>query len=92
MNYNADIPGFAKGSHEAQQILIPVGVEDATNGSYSPTAFAKGTNADTVFNDGLRDIILGRKPIGEYDGLVRDWVRDAGDQIRKEYLDAMAAK
>jgi len=92
VNYNADIPGFAKGSHEAQQILIPVGVEDATNGSYSPTAFAKGTNADTVFNDGPRDIILGRKPIGEYDGLVRDWVRDAGDQIRKEYLDAMAAK
>jgi putative aldouronate transport system substrate-binding protein len=91
VNYQAEVPGFAKGSHEAQQVLLPIGVEDPTNGFYSPTASGKGATAETVVNDGLRDILLGRKPLSDYDGLVRDWARDAGDQIRKEYGDAMAA-
>ena len=91
VNYQPDIPGFAKGSHEAQQILIPVGVEDPTNGFYSAAASGKGTTAETVFSDGVRDIILGRKPMSAYDGLVKEWASSAGDQMRKEYMDAMAA-
>jgi putative aldouronate transport system substrate-binding protein len=91
VNYQADIPGYAKASFEAEQALIPIGVEDATNGFYSPTAFGKGTNADTAFYDAVRDIILGRKDFKEYDGLVKTWQQDVGETIRKEYTDAMAA-
>jgi putative aldouronate transport system substrate-binding protein len=46
---------------------------------------------NTAFNDGLREILLGRKPLSDYDGLVRDWASAAGDQIRQEYTEAMAA-
>jgi len=38
VKYQADLPGFAKASHEAQQVIMPLGVEDPTRGYYSPTA------------------------------------------------------
>jgi putative aldouronate transport system substrate-binding protein len=90
VNYQPDLPGFARASHEAQQVLIPLGVEDPTNGFYSATAVSKGAAVDTVFSDGVRDIILGRKPLSDYDALVKDWASAAGNQMRKEYMDAMA--
>ena len=90
--YQADLDGFAKASHEAEMATIPFGVDDPTNGFYSPTVFAKGAVADMTFWDGLRDIILSRRPMSDYDQLVTDWKNTAGDQVRKEYTDAMAAK
>jgi putative aldouronate transport system substrate-binding protein len=89
--YQSDLPGFAKASHEAEQATLPIGVDDPTNGFYAPTQYGKGASADMAFNDGVREIILGRTPMSAYDGLVKDWVSSAGDQIRKEYRDAMAA-
>jgi putative aldouronate transport system substrate-binding protein len=85
------LPGYAKAAHEAEQAVIPLGIDDPTNGFYAPTLYGKGAVADVAFNDGVRDIILGRKPLSALDGFVKDWQRDAGEQIRKEYLDAMAA-
>jgi putative aldouronate transport system substrate-binding protein len=91
VNYQADLPGFAKASYDVQQRIMPLGVEDPTNGYYAPTAFSKGVTADTTINDGIVDIILGRRPFGDYDSLLSDWRSAAGDQIRKEYLQAMTA-
>ena len=90
--YQADIDGFAKASHEAEMATIPLGVDDPTNGFLAPTLYGKGANADMVFWDGLRDVILSRRPFSDYDQLVTDWKTTAGDQVRKEYSDAMAAK
>ena len=39
-----------------------------------------------------RDIIVGRRPIADYDQLVKDWQTSAGDTIRKEFQEALAAK
>jgi hypothetical protein len=47
--------------------------------------------ADMSFWDGTREIILGRLPMTNYDTLVKGWQTAAGDQVRKEYTDAMAA-
>jgi putative aldouronate transport system substrate-binding protein len=90
--YQADIDGFAKASHEAEMATIPLGVDDPTNGFLAPTLYGKGANADMVFWDGVRDVVLSRRPMSDYDQLVSDWKTTAGDQIRKEYTDAMAAK
>ena len=92
VNYQADLPGFAKASWDALQFLIPLSVNDPTMGYYSPTFFGKGTAANIAWSDGVRDIILGRRPLSDYDGLTQTWARDAGDQIRKEFLDAMKAE
>ena len=89
--YQADLQGFAKASYDAEHASIPSGIDDPTNGFYSPTAYAKGVQADNTFWDGIRDIILNRRPMTDYDQLVTDWKNAAGDQVRKEYTDAMAA-
>jgi putative aldouronate transport system substrate-binding protein len=45
----------------------------------------------TAWSDGVRDVILGRKPMSDFDTIVKEWKSSVGDTIRKEYLDAMAA-
>ena len=89
--YQADLPGFAKASHEAEQATLPLGVDDPTNGLYSPTIYSKGAVANMAFWDGLREIISGHAPMSNFDQLVSDWRNAAGDQVRKEYMDAIAA-
>jgi putative aldouronate transport system substrate-binding protein len=91
VNYQADLPGFAKASYEAEQMLLPLSVNDPTMGFYSPTNFGKGASANVVWSDGVRDILLNRRPFSDYDALTKEWAASAGDQIRKEFTDAMAA-
>ena len=57
----------------------------------SATQYTKGAVADIAFNDAVRDIMLSRRPMSDYDQVVKDWARDAGDQIRKEYTVSIAA-
>lgn len=89
--YQADLPGFAKASYDMEHATIPLGIDDPTNGFYSPTAYAKGVQADNTFWDGLRDVILSRRPLSDYDQLVAEWKSTAGDTVRKEYTDAMSS-
>jgi putative aldouronate transport system substrate-binding protein len=89
--YQAGLDGFAQAAHEAEMATLPLGVDDPTNGFYSPTVYAKGAIADMAFQDGVREIIVGHSPMTAYDQLVSDWKSAAGDQVRKEYTDAMAA-
>ncbi|GAC1525089.1 MAG: hypothetical protein NVS2B16_33680 [Chloroflexota bacterium] len=91
MNYQADLPSFPKLAYDAEQMILPVGVGDPTDGYFSATAWGKGQTADTRFQDGIADIILGRRPVTEYDGLVQAWQNEAGDTVRKEFMDSMAA-
>jgi putative aldouronate transport system substrate-binding protein len=44
---------------------------------------------ETTFADGINDIIIGRRPMSDYDQLVNDWRSGGGDTIRKEYLDQL---
>jgi hypothetical protein len=44
-----------------------------------------------TFWDGVREIIVGHAPMSNFDQLVTDWKNTAGDQVRKEYMDAIAA-
>ena len=39
VNYQADLPGYAQACWDAEQQIFPIGVEDPTNGYYSPTQF-----------------------------------------------------
>jgi putative aldouronate transport system substrate-binding protein len=91
VNYQADLPGFARASYDAQQMLMPLGVNDPTDGYYSATAWSKGQTADVHFQDGVIDIILGRRQMSEYDGLVKAWQTEAGETVRKEFMDSMAS-
>ena len=49
MNYQADLPGFAKASYDAQQMLMPIGVGDPTDGFFSATAWGKDRPPTSIF-------------------------------------------
>lgn len=88
--YNANYPEITKLQADAESSLIPQGVADATLGYYSPTNTAKATQLKLRFNDGLNEVLQGRRPLSDLDQLVRDWQSGGGEDIRREYLDAMA--
>jgi putative aldouronate transport system substrate-binding protein len=89
--YVPDIPGYAKAEYDAEHALIPAGVTDPTLGLFSPTLGSKGFSINRTMTDGITDIVAGRRPINDYDQLVKDWQSAGGEQIRKELLEAMAA-
>ena len=89
--YQADLPGFARASSDAEHATLSLGIEDPTNGYYAPTFYGKGVVAENTFYDGVREIVLGRAPLSGYDALVKDWSAAAGDQIKQEFQQAMAA-
>jgi putative aldouronate transport system substrate-binding protein len=91
VNYQADLPNYPKLAYDAQQMLMPIGVSDPTDGYFSSTAWNKGQTADARFQDGLIDIILGRRAMSEYDDLVKAWQTEAGETVRKEFMESMAA-
>ena len=82
--------GMPKPVWDAEHTSIPIGVEDPVISYYSPTAFGKGVAATQALIDGINQIIVGHDSMSNYDQLVKDWRAAAGDQMRKEYLDAVA--
>ena len=38
---------------------------------------------------GTTDIIVGRRPVSDWDGLVRDYFAGGGEQIRTEFMNAI---
>jgi putative aldouronate transport system substrate-binding protein len=89
--YNANYPEITKLQAEAESALIPLGVSDATLGFYSVTNTSKGVSLRVRFNDGLSEIVQGRRPLSDLDQLVSEWQANGGEVIRTEYLQAMAA-
>jgi putative aldouronate transport system substrate-binding protein len=89
--YLPDIPDYTRVLADAEKHLIPLGITDPTVGFVSATAVRNGAVVTQTLQDGIRDIIAGRRQFSEYDNLVAEWRSGGGDQIRKEYQDALAA-
>jgi putative aldouronate transport system substrate-binding protein len=88
--YVPDIPGFAKAEYDAEHALIPAGVEDPTFGLYAPTLGTKGALLTRNFLDAVTDLVAGRRPMSDYDMVLKEWQPNGGEQIRKELQDALA--
>jgi putative aldouronate transport system substrate-binding protein len=82
---------FARVLQADQVPNIQAGLADPTLGLYSETESTKGATAEQPFLDGLTDVVLGRRPLTDYDQLVRDWQNAGGNQIRAELEQALAA-
>ena len=78
-------------SYAAEQAMIGVMEVDPTLGLYSATAASQGQLAQDALLSGVSDIIQGRRPVGDVDGLVAEWRQKVGDKIRGEFQDAIAA-
>jgi hypothetical protein len=76
---------------DAEKALMPVAVSNPAFGQVSATNFSKGFNLTQTVQDGLNDIVIGRRPFGDYDQLLKDWQNNGGHQVRKEYMESIAA-
>ena len=84
-------PDFAKMATDFEKVAIPAGVPDASVGLISQTQSSKGITLAQAWIDGMTDILLGRRQLSEYDGLLKAWQTGGGNQIRMELQKAMAS-
>ncbi len=87
--YYSIIPGDAKELQDATRDLVALGQENPALGLYSPTEASKGGELNQLRIDRIGAIVTGRSPLSAIDDLARDWRSRGGDQIRKEYQDAL---
>jgi putative aldouronate transport system substrate-binding protein len=84
-------PEFPNLLQDWEKQLAAVGVEDASVGLVSRTYAQKGATANRTLGDGLNDIVTGRRPFADYDGLVKDWLDSVGTTAKSEYQQAYTA-
>lgn len=84
-----EAPGDAQMMQNLVKDLLAAGVDDPTQGFYSPTQIAKASELQQLRIDRLTAIISGRDPLSAFDQYVKDWKSRGGDMIRKEYQDAL---
>jgi putative aldouronate transport system substrate-binding protein len=84
-------PEFPTLLQDWERELAAVGIDDATVGLVSRTYAQKGATANRTLGDGFDDIVTGRRPMSDYDGLVKDWLDAVGTTAKSEYQQAYAA-
>jgi len=67
-----------------EKMLAPLGVEDASIGTFSPTFAAKGTILLEGIGGAAQDIIAGRRSVDDWDQIVKDWQNNGGNQAKAE--------
>jgi putative aldouronate transport system substrate-binding protein len=87
--YQPGRPQDADTQHKYQSLEIPTGIANPTVGLFSNAYASKNATIDKNFNDGINQIIQGRKPLSELDSLLSAWRSGGGDQMRKEYQDQL---
>jgi len=87
--YYSILPGDAQELQDATRDLVALGQENPVLGLYSPTDSAKGGELNQLRIDRAVSIVTGRDPLSAVDQYVKDWKSRGGDQIRKEYQDAL---
>jgi putative aldouronate transport system substrate-binding protein len=89
--FTADLPNYAKIMYDTEHLLMPSAVSDASFGQVSATNFTRGFTLTQTLNDAIVDMVIGRRPMSDYDQVVKDWQNNGGEVIRKEYEESVAA-
>jgi putative aldouronate transport system substrate-binding protein len=89
--FDPDNRDFAPTMNASLKLLADAGVQDPTVGLYSATNQKQGFLIQTKVADGFIDIVVGRRPMSDYDQLLAEWRSGGGDAIRSEYETAYAA-
>ncbi|MEU6729417.1 extracellular solute-binding protein [Nonomuraea wenchangensis] len=73
-----------------QERVVPGIVRNPAAALYSETAVNKNGTLTKIIDQAELDIVSGRKPIGHWDEVVKQWRAQGGDQIRRDYETALA--
>lgn len=82
---------LVKAQHTYLSEVMADGVDDASNGLYSETAVTKGASYGTRMKDVQRGVLLGEKPMSEWESFVKTWKAEVGDTMAAEYAEARSA-
>lgn len=88
--YYPDTPDVGPYLQGVTKDLLALGVDSPVIGLFSPTDAAKTGELSQFNRDNLTSLVAGRDPLSAYDGWVQGWRSRGGDQIRKEYQEALA--
>jgi putative aldouronate transport system substrate-binding protein len=88
--YSPSDPQAASIYQGYEKLLAPLGVEDASIGTFSPTFASKGTILLDGVGGGAQDIIAGHRSLSDWDQLVKDWQSNGGNQIKQEFAASYA--
>ncbi|GAB3763230.1 extracellular solute-binding protein [Microlunatus parietis] len=91
VNFSAVSPGAVENDYAYQKKCAEITKANASSGLYSATEQEKGNSLRTRLDDLATEIILGRKPVTDWDAAMDTWRREGGDQIRAEYEAAIEA-
>ncbi len=79
---------FAQKHNEA---MAKVAVANPTAGKFSATQGDKGAELSQLITDTYTAVVTGREPIESFDAMLDEWRSRGGDDIRREYEEAIAA-
>ena len=89
--YWPGIPDYAKAATDFEKAAVAVGVADPTLGFSSQTLDSKGAVLQQNLIDAITDILAGRRPMTDFDQVVKDWQTNGGNAIRTELEQSIAA-
>jgi putative aldouronate transport system substrate-binding protein len=89
--YWPGVPDYAKAAIEFEKVAISVGVADPTLGFVSAVLDQKGVPLSRALTDGTTDVLAGRRPMSDWDQVVKDWQTNGGNEIRTELQTVIAA-
>lgn len=98
LNYSAGPPyvifypseAVVKGMYDFFSAAAPVGIDNPQYGLYSPTLATQGAALQTLYINGISDIVAGRQPVSSWSNIVSQWRSQGGDQIKKELAQSHA--
>jgi putative aldouronate transport system substrate-binding protein len=88
--YTPGATDVVKRQHEIQAQVMPTAVKNPAAGLFSATALKKGPQLSKIIKDGMTDILVGRKKLDTWDDVVKKWKSQGGDDMAKEYAEALA--
>jgi putative aldouronate transport system substrate-binding protein len=83
-------PDYARIGYDFEHVAMPAGINDPTWGLYSATQSKSGPVLNKSLLDGFKGIVMGQRPLEDYDHLVADWKSGGGETIRTELQQAVA--
>jgi len=89
--YWPDTPDKTPGMHEVQNAYHPYMSLNPTNAYYSETNSSKYPALNNDLVQVLNDVVVGRQPLSAFDQVVKGWQDHGGNQIRREFEQAIAA-
>lgn len=84
-------PDYAGIMQEAEKAIFPYVSINATDGYYSNANATKRSTLDRMVYEQVNDIVVGRQPESYFSEVVKNWRDQGGDQIRREFEQALAA-